>query len=201
MDAREVIPSPHVHSHDFKGRDVTYTVKSMGRIKFTRDNMADDVKGLMAVEETEKLIVLNKTNLETIWRMLAEPNTTKWIGKRITFYPAKHKDTLTGEMGTAIRVRGSPDISGPASFTFRIGRGVKTFNVIKTPDPKSTATLTGDELAAEVDAIRVLFGTVSTPDAMKTMWREQRLNERMKRFPELVRNELTAEAKAKTGVA
>ncbi len=111
MDFDQLFPGRFMKSGEFKGKDVTLTIA-----KVFLEDMPDDksggvrAKGIVAFEKTPKHWVLNKTNA-TCLRAMFGRETDEWIGKRVTLYPAPYQDPFTGEMGTAIRVRGSPDIT------------------------------------------------------------------------------------------
>lgn len=111
MHFDQLFPGRFLKSGEFKGLDVTLTIQ-----KIFLEEMPDEktggvrAKGIIAFEKTPKQWVLNKTNA-TCLRAMFGVETDEWIGKRVTLYPAPYTDPFTGELGTAIRVRGSPDIT------------------------------------------------------------------------------------------
>lgn len=152
MDYDELFPGRFLKSGEFKGRDVTLAIKGIRTEKLPQQNGADRVRGIIAFEGTDKELVLNRTNGEAL-KALFGRDTDKWVGKRVTFWPAPYTDSFTGEVGTAIRVRGSPELAKdmtvevklprkkPSKMTLkRTGQGGK-----KAPPPAET------EPAPEVD--------------------------------------------------
>jgi hypothetical protein len=117
----ELYPGRFLKSGQFKGRDVTLTIARI-RTEALPDKKGKEVtKGILGFAETQLELVLNRTNGEAI-KALFTKETPKWIGKRVTFYPAAYKDNATGEESTAIRVRGSPDIAADISFILELAR-------------------------------------------------------------------------------
>ena len=126
MDYEKLFPGKFLKSADFGGRDVTLTI-----IEIHAEDIDDKPKAIMSFEGTKKLMVLNRTNAEALKLMFGR-ETEKWVGKRITFFPATIKDPFSDEMITAIRVRGSPDITKNASATIQRGRKQLKVSVIPT---------------------------------------------------------------------
>lgn len=189
MDARRLIPSDYISSADFGKRDVTFTITSVDRIAFTDDaKKTTQKKGLITFAETDKKWVVNKTNAECI-RLMFGNETNDWNGKRVTLFAAPHRDTLTKEDTTAIRVRGSPDLPASKSVTFRLGRkGAVTMTMEKTA--------AGSGLSA--DAIDRIIDETAAAD-LDRAWNENKLGDALKRLPKEDADRLVARFKAKRG--
>jgi hypothetical protein len=103
-------PSNFVAAVEFGGKDVTLTIASVQIEQLQRQGGKDN-KPTLAFKETRKKLVLNKTNAGTIADMYGT-RAEEWIGKRVTFYPAK--TGFGGETVDCIRVRSRvPGSSAP----------------------------------------------------------------------------------------
>lgn len=133
MDYRILFPGKYIQSADFKGKDVTLTIASI-----RAEQIEDTPKAIMGFHETKKLLVLNRTNAESL-KLMWGPDTDNWIGKHVTFYPAVMKDPFGDEMITAIRVRGSPELKEARNATIQRGRKTLKVSVVPTAGQKTTA--------------------------------------------------------------
>jgi hypothetical protein len=103
------------------------------------EEIDEKMKAVLSFEGTKKSMVLNRTNAEALKLMFGR-ETDAWLGKRVTIFPATMKDPFSGDENattTAIRVRGSPDITAPQSAT--IQRGRKAIRVSVVPTGKAAA--------------------------------------------------------------
>ena len=122
--------------------------------------MAPNAAGSSPLKETPKQLVINRTNATALKEMWG-PETTAWHGKRVTMFPAPFADPFTGEMGTAIRIKGSPDLTEAKSYTAKIGRKQMQFKLIPTgkangkkgPEPKTTEPSDADAAGVRVSSI------------------------------------------------
>lgn len=121
MDYDELFPGRFLKSGEFKGRDVTLTIRTIRTEELPQDKGGTKVKGIIGFDGTKKELVLNRTNGECLKAIFGR-DTDEWIGKKVTFYPAPHTDSFTGEVGTAIRVRGSPELEKDTSIQVRLAR-------------------------------------------------------------------------------
>lgn len=194
MDARRLIPSDYISSADFGGRDHTFTIDRVERITFEGDKAAKQTKGLVMFQNEAKRWVVNKTNAECL-RLMFGNETNDWAGKRVTLFAAPHRDTLTKEDTTAIRVRGSPDLAASKSITFRLGRkGVQTMTMEKTgAETKNTSQRTPE---LEAEAIRKIIAAME-PAKADDAWNSNKLGARLARLPTELAEELTNEFKMK----
>lgn len=119
MDFDELFPGRFLKSGEFKGKDVCLTIKDIRLEDLPQEGGKTRKRGIIAFRESEKELVLNRTNGECIKAMFGR-HTRNWIGKRIVFYPAPHRNPITKEEGTAIRVRGSLDIERDITFDLRL---------------------------------------------------------------------------------
>jgi hypothetical protein len=79
--------------------DVTLTIAGVEIKKFDDGKM----KPILAFEETDKRLVVNKTNALMISEVCGTKNTDHWIGKSITLYGTKVE--FGGKLTNGIRVR------------------------------------------------------------------------------------------------
>jgi hypothetical protein len=118
----ELFPGRFLKSGQFKGKDVTLTIKSVRTEKLPSDQGGEKVKGIVGFQETPLELVLNRTNGECLKSLFGADADPGWIGHRVTFFPAPFHDNMTGEDTTAIRVRGSPELAADKQIEIRLPR-------------------------------------------------------------------------------
>ena len=98
MNISEAYPTKYLKASDLDGRNVTVTIKSaeLEEIGFDKER-----KLVLSFAGTDKSMVLNKTNANTIARMFGE-ETDDWAGKRITL--CARDVEYQGTMMSALRV-------------------------------------------------------------------------------------------------
>lgn len=88
-------------------------------------------------EPWAKPLKVNRTHQSALILMFGA-ETEGWKGKRIGLRAMA--GTFFGRRQTAVRIKGSPDLSAPASFTVRkFGGGTDTYNLEVMPDGKKAA--------------------------------------------------------------
>jgi len=112
MDYQLMFPSRFIKAADLRGKDVTLEIEAVEIEKLESEKETKD-KGIVRFKVAKKALVLNRTNAECIVAMFGRL-TEKWIGKRVTLYPAIWNDE------PCVRVRGSPDISAPVTFELKL---------------------------------------------------------------------------------
>src|SRR3990172_5873006 len=100
MNINNLFPSKYLKSGDLE-EDLTLTIKSIIQENIGQGEK-QEVKPILYFSETEKGMVLNKTNAGTI-SSLYGPETDAWPGKRITVF-ATEVD-FAGRQTLALRVR------------------------------------------------------------------------------------------------
>lgn len=194
MDVALLHPSRFLKSAEFKGKDTTLTITGVQLEELEDENGKKKTKGIVSFKETTKLLVINRTNSDCIKGMFGR-ETDNWIGKRVTLYPAPFFDNFTKEHTTAIRVKGSPDIKEATTITVHLPRKKPT-QVKMARTGVSSAPIAGDELAAEMDAIRAALephrGNAQACDAA---WKAG-IGARIGRLPPAEREVMTSEFKA-----
>lgn len=183
MDAALLHPSRFLKSQEFNGKDVTYTIASIVLETLEDTSGSKKRKGLIGFAETEKLLVINRTNSECMKAMWGR-ETDNWLGKRVTLFPDPFKDQTTGEMTTAIRVRGSPDIDADITTTISLPRK-KPFQkkLLRTGKAQGKAVApSGDELEAESKTISEIIALGNSPEQLDEEWTKG-LGVRIDRLP------------------
>ena len=90
-------PSKWLKAADLGDRDVTVVIKGL-----REEEVGDDLKPVLFFEGTDKGLVLNKTNFETIAHLHGK-NSDGWGGARIELFATPV--TFQGKTTDAIRVR------------------------------------------------------------------------------------------------
>ena len=104
MNINNAFPSKWLKSGDVEDGDLTLTIKDVTVEEIGSGDNAEQ-KPIIYFHETEKGLVLNKTNADTISRLYT-PETDNWIGKPITIF-ATEVD-FAGKQTLALRVRIKP---------------------------------------------------------------------------------------------
>jgi hypothetical protein len=100
MNINDAFPSKYLKTADLKGRDVTVTIDAVEMITLPNDQGR---KLALRFEGKDKQWIVNKTNANTIAKLLNSGVMEDWIGKQITIYPTE--TAYQGEMVDCIRVR------------------------------------------------------------------------------------------------
>jgi hypothetical protein len=117
MDFDLLYPKRFLKAGMFGGRDVTLTISSVFREVLDGDK-GPKMTAILSFSERPQQLTLNVTNGTCLKEMFGR-ETDLWVGKRVTFYPMNYKSEH-GDL--AIRVRGSPDLQKPVTFTLKLAR-------------------------------------------------------------------------------
>jgi hypothetical protein len=115
LDYDELFPGRFLKAGEFKGKDYTLTIVSIRLEELPQDKGGQRIRGVIGFKETKKELVLNRTNGECLRGMWGR-DTSAWIGKRVTLYPAPYDGDV------AIRVKGSPDLEAPMMVEVKLPR-------------------------------------------------------------------------------
>lgn len=195
MHADLLHPTRFLKSAEFKGKDVTFTIADVVVEELERDDSSKERKGVVGFRETEKLLVINKTNSKCIIAMFGV-ETEAWKGKRVTFFPFPMKDPFTGEPITGIRVRGSPDIEKSVSVSIKL-RKKKAQTMTMQRTGGAPTPLAGDELQAELDSISALIAATAPAECNAAWAGTNGLGVRIGRLPPEDKKAKTNEFKAR----
>lgn len=97
-----MFPSEYLAAVEFKGRDVTLTIKDIRKEDLKLRGGKSERKPVIYFHETAKKLVCNVTNGDSIAAMYGS-QAKDWVGKRITLYPTK--TTCGRDTVDCIRVR------------------------------------------------------------------------------------------------
>lgn len=91
-----------ISGEDLLNADATLTIKAVGIDEAFNGKSKDDVV-VVEFEETEKMIVLNKTNAKMLTKRTQSVNVEDWKGYKVTLYC----DTVSafGQQVFAVRIR------------------------------------------------------------------------------------------------
>lgn len=124
-DLEALFPGRFIKAAEFKGREVTMTIKS---VKPEKVEAQDSTKAapkfetiaVIGFEETDRHWHLNRTNalcLAAMWGRDYEG----WVGHKVTLHPERDTSGLS-ESGLCIRVKGSPELEAPVNATIKLPR-------------------------------------------------------------------------------
>lgn len=94
-----MFPSKWLAAADLDDSDLVVTIRGCTQEEVT----PTESKWVLWFEETEKAMVLNKTNSKMIAQLLLSDDTDDWIGKQIVLFPTQVD--FQGDQVDAIRVR------------------------------------------------------------------------------------------------
>lgn len=130
MHAALLTPSKYIKAVEFKGKDVTLTIKGVKLEDLEKEDNTTERKGVVHFDETAKGWVINVTNCRSLVQMFGN-ETDNWVGKQVTLYPEVNDSSPDG---LAIRVRGSPHLPADKSFMLKLARKKpKRMTLRKTP--------------------------------------------------------------------
>jgi len=97
-----MFPSRYLRAVDFDGKSVTLTIREVKRdsLRLATGGLAE--KYVLSFAETEKMLVLNKTNAKAVAKVLQEPKAVNWAGAKIVLKPTTCE--AFGEIVACIRV-------------------------------------------------------------------------------------------------
>jgi len=102
---------PYIIGDSLKGKTVTMTMSRAVTEKVTARNQTEE-KIVLYFGETDKGLILNKTNAKIIARLYG-PETDKWNGGKVTLYTEEVK--AFGDTHNAIRIAPAIPADKPAS--------------------------------------------------------------------------------------
>jgi len=97
-----MFPSRYLRAADFEGKAVTLTISEVVRDKVQMATGQKAEKYIIRFRETDKELILNKTNAKAVAKVLEEPKAINWPGERITLKPTTCE--AFGEIVACIRV-------------------------------------------------------------------------------------------------
>ncbi len=98
-----MFPSRYLRAADFEGKPVSLTISEVLKDKVQMATGQKAEKYILRFRETDKELILNKTNAKLIAKHLHEPKAINWPGAKITLSPETCE--AFGEMVPCIRVK------------------------------------------------------------------------------------------------
>lgn len=97
-----MFPSRYLKAADFQEGPVALTIEEVFRDQVRTTNGSVTEKYVVRFAETEKELILNKTNAKAIAKVLGEPKAVNWAGSTIALKPTTCE--AFGEIVDCIRV-------------------------------------------------------------------------------------------------
>ena len=126
MNADLLYPSKYIKCADLNGKDVTKTIKKVAIDTLVRQGGAKEKKPVIWFSDTEKILVMNRTNCKSIIAMYGK-ETDNWIGRKITLYPTKAM--FGADEVDCVRVRVTkPETKAAEKFDEKTGEVIESDN-------------------------------------------------------------------------
>jgi hypothetical protein len=151
MRLNEIFKSDYLKADDLGDGDMPVTITKVEAKEFDSDGKKD-WKAVLHFKETEKSLVANKTNCQTIADLHGD-ETDDWAGKRITLYATEVE--FGGKTMLGIRVRLRTPTNGAAvkqagsKLTPDVAKG-QAWLKFKESNPGENATVLGPKFGAAV---------------------------------------------------
>lgn len=126
VDWTKIYPGRFLHAEELGGRDVTVTIAGVFMDALASEDDGTEEKVILTFDKTEKQLALNITNKKCLAAMFPGA-VDACIGKRITIGPEEWRK---GDL--AIRIKGSPDISGPVKVKVVENRKQRIKTMVRT---------------------------------------------------------------------
>ena len=97
-----MFPSRYLKAADLQGEPIHLTIVEVIRDKVQMANGTKQEKYILRFKETEKELILNKTNAKGVAKVLSEPRAINWPGSKVTLKPTQCE--AFGEIVDCIRV-------------------------------------------------------------------------------------------------
>jgi hypothetical protein len=97
-----MFPSRYLRAADFEGQSVSLTISEVLKDKVQMSTGQKAEKYILRFQETDKELILNKTNAKAVAKVLHEPKAVHWPGERIILKPTTCE--AFGEIVDCIRV-------------------------------------------------------------------------------------------------
>jgi hypothetical protein len=109
MRVELLFPSKYIRCADLRGKDVTKTIAKVQVDALQMKGGKKEKKPVIYFSDSEKMLVLNKTNAMAIAKYLG-PETDAWAGKQVTLMPAK--DRMGPDIVDCVRIKDCPGNDG-----------------------------------------------------------------------------------------
>ena len=163
VDFDQLYPGRFLKAGELLGKKVTLTITSVD-VEELEGEGGKKIKATLAFKETEKQMVMCKTNGLSIKAMFGK-TLAGWVGKRVTIFP----DTWNGE--PCIRVWGSPDLEGDLEVEVALPRRrpfKKTMHRVMTGGGRAVTATTESRNGAPPDTHRAMAQIQGAPSSGDT---------------------------------
>ena len=124
----QLYPGRFLKAGELLGKKVTLTIRDTDLEELVGDDGKPKAKAVVSFRETDKQLVLCKTNGICLKEMFGV-QLAEWVGKRVTIFP----DVWNGE--PAIRVWGSPDLQADRDVQITLPRRKPFRKTLRRVDP------------------------------------------------------------------
>jgi hypothetical protein len=101
---KKLVNNNYIGSHDLQpGQEVTITIKSVAQEMVKGPDGKEEQLVVAHLEGAKKPMILNKTNMKIITKVLDTPYIEQWAGRKVVIYSAKVK--AFNEVVDALRVK------------------------------------------------------------------------------------------------
>jgi hypothetical protein len=101
---KKMVNTNYIGAHDLApGQELPITIESISHEQVKNMDGKDEQCVVMRIKGAKKPMILNKTNMKIIAKLLGTPYIEEWIGHKIIIYVAKVR--AFGEMTEALRVK------------------------------------------------------------------------------------------------
>ncbi len=115
MHYEAMLRGDYLAAVEFGERTPTFRIASVSLVDMEMDDGKKKTKGVVYFHETDRGLVMNRTNAEAMARMFGN-ETNEWAGRRVTLHSVEVQ--LGPKKVPGIRVLGSPDI--PEDITYKL---------------------------------------------------------------------------------
>jgi hypothetical protein len=96
-------PSTYLKHQDLDGGEWVVTVKEIVKENIKSQDGSSKEKFVLYFQETDKGLVLNTTNIKTLWKLFGTDESEQMVGKRLKLY-VKDDVEYAGTLVSALRI-------------------------------------------------------------------------------------------------
>lgn len=116
----QLFPGRFLKAGEFNGRAVTLTIADVFLDGLETETGNTETRAIMAFTETDRQLVLIKTNAQCLRAMWGD-DSGEWVGHKVTFHPERDPSGLS-DSGLCIRVKGSPELERELKVEIKLPR-------------------------------------------------------------------------------
>ena len=119
MNIQGAFKGEYINAAEFNGKTPTVTIDHVKMVDLQSDDGESKSKPVVYFRESPRGWVLCRTTAESLAAMFGS-ETDAWTGKRVTLHSVEVQ--VGKERKPGIRVKGSPDLTGPVTFELHLPR-------------------------------------------------------------------------------